>query len=166
MNKQSQNFTLNLWVIQKWQVDHHIFLQELMATASKLGVSEDLVRHKFIHALPTSIFPVIATQKYLSLPQLGSLADELMPFINEETSHMLSTPSTLSRHNKHSNNKATNVVRPFHDNQRLRVCRWHIYNGERSRTCKSWCKWPDKSNCKVQPTSSRYSLPIPQTPEN
>ena len=88
-------------------------LQKLVPTASKLGVTEDFVRHKFIHALPTSIFPV--TQKSLSLQQLGSLADELMPFINEETSHMVSTPSTLSLHNKHSNNdsnnKATNVVR-------------------------------------------------------
>ena len=90
------------------------FLQELMATASKLSVSEDLVRHKFIHALPTSIFPLIATQKSLSLQQLGSLANELMPFINKETLHMVSTPSTLSCHYKHSNNdsnnKATNVV--------------------------------------------------------
>ena len=121
------------------------FLQELMATASKLGVSEDLVKHKFIHALPTSIFPVIATQKSLSLQQLGSLADEL--FTNKETSHMVSTPSTQSRHYKHSNydskNKATNVVRPFYDNQRPRVYRWYIYYGERFSTCKPWCKWPE-----------------------
>ena len=53
-----------------------------------------------------------------------------MPFTNKETSHMVSTPSTLSRLYKHSinnsNNCATNIVRPFHDNQHPRERRWHV----------------------------------------
>ena len=55
------------------------YLQELNEIASKVGVADDLVRHQFIQALPSTISIVLAAQKDLTLPQLGKLADELSP---------------------------------------------------------------------------------------
>ena len=142
-----------------------IFLQDISNTAQKLGITGDLVRHKFIQALPSSISPVVATQKDLSLQQLGKLADELMPFAQSQcmavqpaaTSKSASNPSTAST--KTSSSIPTGV-RPFNSNQRPVVCRAHIYFGEKARTCKPWCRWPDKKNTSVLP-SSRSSSPAP-----
>ena len=53
-------------------------LATLQRTASKVGLSDDLVRHKFLHTLPSAVAPVLAAQSTLSLAQLGSLADELV----------------------------------------------------------------------------------------
>ena len=57
------------------------YLQELMDTADKVGVGEDLVKHQFTSALPPSTAPVIAAQKGLTLQQMGTLADELLPLL-------------------------------------------------------------------------------------
>ena len=40
-------------------------------------------------------------------------------------------------------------LRPFSPDQRPRVCRRHLYFGENSRTCKPWCRWPNKRSCTV-----------------
>ena len=57
------------------------FLHELRDTASKIGVGEDLVRHKMIKSLPPSIGAVLAAQRDLTLTQLGQLADKLVPLM-------------------------------------------------------------------------------------
>lgn len=41
-------------------------MRELMATANKVGVREDLVRHSFAQALPLTIKPVIAAARNLN----------------------------------------------------------------------------------------------------
>ena len=58
------------------------YLQEMLSIAKRIGIGEEIVIHKFLQALPATIFPVIASQKELSPTQLGKLADELMPLLN------------------------------------------------------------------------------------
>ena len=55
------------------------YLHEMLSVAKRIGISDDIVRHKFLQALPSTISPVIASQKDLNHTQLGRLADELMP---------------------------------------------------------------------------------------
>ena len=55
---------------------------EMLAVAKQIGISDDIVRHKFLQALPSTIYPVITSQKDLNHTQLGKLADELMPLLN------------------------------------------------------------------------------------
>ena len=74
------------------------YLHELMATASKIGMREELVRHKFIQALPTEITPVIAAVKNASVYELGTLADEIVSFLNKKYVHNV-TASPPSRSN-------------------------------------------------------------------
>ena len=58
-----------------------IFLHELMATAERIDVGDDIVRHKFLDAVPDSIRTVLASQKSLTLLQLGQLAYDLTPYV-------------------------------------------------------------------------------------
>ena len=57
------------------------FLHELRGTASKVGVGDDLFRHKMIKSLPPTVGAVLAAQRDLTLTQLGQLADELVPLM-------------------------------------------------------------------------------------
>lgn len=142
------------------------FLQDISSTARKLGVSEDLVRHKFIQALPSSISPVVATQKTLSLQQLGKLADELMPFAQSQCFMVKPDDPSSSAGRSSSSTKSANSssipagIRPYSSDQRPLVCRSHIYFADKARTCKPWCKWPNKKNTSMLP-SSRSSSPAP-----
>ena len=52
----------------------HTFFQ----VAKRMGTREDIVKHKFLQALSSTISPVTASQKDLNPIQLGRLADELM----------------------------------------------------------------------------------------
>ena len=141
-----------------------IFLQDISNAAKKLGITDDLVRHKFVQALPSSISPVVATQKELSLQQLGKLADELMPLAQ---SQCLAVQPEVTSKSPSSSTSSTRTyssiptgIRPFNSNQRPVVCRAHIYFGEKARTCKPWCRWPNKKNTSMLP-SSRPSSPAP-----
>lgn len=58
-----------------------IFLGELRGIADKVGVGEELVRHKFLQSLPTGIAAALASQRDMPLTQLGKLADELLPLV-------------------------------------------------------------------------------------
>ena len=154
-----------------------VYLQELNATANKIGVGEDLIRHKFIQATPSTISPVLAAQKSLTLQQLGTLADELMPYFG--SNNVLNIKSQNDRHqrtnynepsqqeNPHLNRPTNQAhcpvgLRPYSESQRPKVCRAHLYFAEKARTCKPWCRWPDKKNCNMQP-SSRPSSPARQS---
>ena len=165
------------------------FLHELRDTASKVGVGEDLVRHKMIKSLPPSVGAVLAAQRDLTLTQLGQLADELVPLMQTSclVAHSHSDrrptrrspspsdrwqPNYGSRYRSRQNSPhpehrddAPVGLHPFHDGQRPRVCRAHIFFGVDAKTCRSWCQWPDKINAKIRP-SSRPSSPRPSHTEN
>lgn len=138
------------------------YLRELQSLATKAGIGQcgDLIRHKFLNALPREIAPALATQKDLTLTQLGSLADELKPMthnihIAENTSYK--KPQNFSYNNNRevrvNQNEATSSLpigfRPFNAKQRPKICRAHIYFASAARTCKPWCKYPEKQGCKI-----------------
>ena len=58
-----------------------LYLQELQTLARKasIGKCQNLLCHKFLSSLPQTIAPAVAEQTSVSLVQLGSIADELMP---------------------------------------------------------------------------------------
>jgi hypothetical protein len=73
------------------------YLQELNSIAARVGVSEDLVRHQFEQALPPAISPVLAAQRELTLQQLGTLADELSPQLNNQIMLVSGQPTRRSQ---------------------------------------------------------------------
>ena len=143
-----------------------IYLQELMSIARKVGVGDDLVRHRFVQSLPQSISPVIASQQDLDLSRIGKMADELLPLLNHSEVHHVrsnfNSRGPTTRTTDHSSDQPSRIpigLRPFRDGQRPNVCRGHIYYADRSRTCKPWCRWDNKAQCKVLP-NSRAASPI------
>ena len=127
------------------------YLHEMLAVAKRIGNSDDIVRHKFLQALPSTISPVITSQKDLNHTQLGRLADELMPLLNNDKAFVIQQPGS-TKNNSQTNYKGkysqdTLVplgVRPYRSNQWTKICRAHIYFANEARTCKLWCKWPQK----------------------
>ena len=47
------------------------YLHEMLSVAKRIGISDDIARHKFLRALPPTISPVIASQKDLNHTQLS-----------------------------------------------------------------------------------------------
>ena len=58
-----------------------LFLAELREMGDKVGVGDELIRHKFIQSLPSAIAAALASQRELGLSALGKLADELVPLV-------------------------------------------------------------------------------------
>lgn len=146
-----------------------IYLQELSTLAGKVGVHEDLVRHKFLQSLPSSLSPALATQKEVPLRQLGTLADELMPLCKSgdnsaqisQASASSSRPQKFYSKNKNSSNESNDHIpfglRPFTSNQKPKVCKAHLYYASKARSCKPWCQWPQKKPSKIEPSSRNAS---------
>ena len=68
---------------------------------------------------------------------------------------------------RHDDHKASDkfTVRPFYSGQRPRVCNAHVFYGERARTCRQWCRWPNKPRRMLRdnektPAHSRSSSPV------
>ena len=138
-----------------------LFLSELRDIAAKVGVGDNLVRHKLLQDLPPTIGTVLGAQKELTLTQLGKLADELVP-LDKVNCFAASTSASVNKDSfkkQESTSSLPTGLRPFHRDQRPKVCRAHLYFGRRARHCKPWCEWPSKSsNISMQP-SSRASSP-------
>ena len=132
-----------------------VALQEMMALAQKLKVSDDIVRYKFLQKLSPSLSTVLALQRDMSLTALGKLAEELTPYLstNSTSAYNVVAPIDAVQEQRQQKQKcATNEripwgLRPFRDEQRPKICRAHIYFAARARNCKPWCMWPDKSGC-------------------
>ena len=134
-----------------------ICLSNLQKTASQVGVGDDFVRHRFLQSLPSNISPVVAAQTNLNLYELGKLADDLFAMTDLKT-HVNVIENRSFKHEKRRptiQDTPTRLsgVQPFHSGQRQRVCRAHIYYGPNARTCRQWCTWPAKDQCRVQPNS-------------
>jgi len=135
---------------------HSVYLAEMQHLATKAGLGDDLVRHRFQQALPPTVAPIIAAQKTTPLEDLGKLADELCSLTNKlainhvprsNTSH-----SRTHREQSHSTNRSNSFstgLTPFSPDQKPKICRAHIFFADKAKTCCSWCRWPDKSSCKV-----------------
>lgn len=141
------------------------YLAEMGRLAAKASLSEDLVRHRFQQALPPTVAPIIATQKATPLDDLGKLADELCSLANDLSINHVPRPDTRTdtRSDTHARNSHTSRsqynrdLQPFSSSQRPKICRAHIFFAERAKTCRSWCRWPNKSSCKV--TQSNRNTP-------
>lgn len=132
--------------------------QELMATADKVGMEEDLARHHFAQTMPSAITPVLAAARNLISNELGILADELLPF--RKTIVQNTTSECYKRQplrTKKPNTEMHTGLLSFYGNQRPQVCCRHLYFGKKSQTCKPWCQWSDKADCKIQPNSRSTS---------
>ena len=99
----------------------------MLSIAKRIGIGEEIVIHKFLQALPTTISPVSASQKELSPTQLGKLADELMPLLN----NINATAFTAQHRTQKTEKSKDNIIlptgiKPFFPEQKAKICRAHL----------------------------------------
>ena len=134
-----------------------------MSIANKVGVKDKLIRHTFIQALLSEVRPVITVVKNATLIELGTLADEIIPFAKSRVVyHAAILNTTKYTRPTGATTRTTYNTGPFYENQEPLICRRHLYYAEKSITCKPWCRWPNKSGCKVMP-SYKPSSPTRQS---
>jgi hypothetical protein len=138
-----------------------LYLQEMLRQATKLNIGDDIVRMQFLKTLPLHVQTTLASHVSLSLQQLAEIANDLVLMVPPTTVMAVSSPSPAATSPATTSRASTNIgLKPFHPNQRPHVCRAHIFYGSRAKTCKPWCKWPNKTNVTLLP-NSRPSSPIP-----
>ena len=136
-----------------------IFMQEIINLAAPIGVGQDMIRHKFIQALPQSISAVIASQTTLDLQSLAKLADDLLPYLNNHNASINNVTNDKKRYDEQPA-YSQQGLRPYSKDQRPKICRSHIFFADKAKYCKPWCRWPNKGNITMQP-NSRPSSPAP-----
>jgi len=138
-----------------------------------LEAEEKIVKSQILAAMPHTIRSALVGHENASLDEFSKIADSMLSITNSQSSNpflvgALSQPNSSQFRafeggrgggwrgeiHKQANydNRNTNFkindnkfsVRPFFSGQRPRVCNAHIFYGERARTCRHWCKWPNK----------------------
>lgn len=122
-----------------------LYLKEI-STASKVGFGDAIVHHKFLQVLLQNIKLVLASQRDLTLAQLGKLADELSVFVSSPCHAVFQKEDipTIASTLPYPSGLASGL-QPFHFSQRPRCCQVHIFRGPKERTCKQWFTWLQKS---------------------
>ena len=137
------------------------WVRELSRKVQNLGVGEDLLRHKFLQALPPSVRMVLVGQKTLTLEQMASLADDMLAHADnvvaavqpQQFQQQSQRPQRNYQqqrcHQQQERSSQPNATRPFSVNQRPKVCRAHLWFGRDARTCRRWCQWPNKTGLNI-----------------
>lgn len=138
-----------------------VYVCDLQRMAEKVNAGQDLIRHKFLEALPPALSTALGAQKSLSLNEMAQMADELMP-LSKPVNNLQVPEARRNQPQKKSHTYETTEIpyglRPYNPRQKQTICKAHIYYNDAARTCKPWCKYPNKQRCKIQP-SSRSSSP-------
>ena len=123
-------------------------LRDISRIGSKIGIDNDLIRHKFCQSLNPGMAAVVAAAKTTPLDELGRLADELQTL--QVSSNVLNVDRRTSSFGKHNpRRRDRSISRSVSDspsrNRRPKICFAHIYFAEKAKRCKPWCKWPKKN---------------------
>lgn len=130
-----------------------VFLQDLKSLGDQLSMSDEFIKVKFLKSLPANIRPAVVTHESDTLEEMAKVADTLLAY--QGSSEGSSVLSVTHNSNKQIgpivNRPQRNVqddsslsytpigIRPFHPNQKPKVCRFHIFYGPRAKYCKPWC---------------------------
>lgn len=153
------------------------FLTAMQIEASKVGISDDLVRHKFLQCLPITVAQILMPHEDMTLQNLAKLADQILPLSVSRGTDQGATSFAAHRGQFNSRQHTDivkdsqflgdfNSVKPFHKGQRPRICRAHIYYADFAKSCKVWCKYPSKSKDLQILPNSRASSPVGRTSGN
>ena len=169
------------------------YLRELRKIAAQLSVDDSFVKLKFLNALPSNIRPLLVTyDDSTSLEELARVAETLLAYgsnnkndnnnTNVSVVKSRSSPSYVSgnsdKFQRGSNSgvprqdyaySSSNIplgVRAFHDSQRPKVCRYHLYYGDKAKSCKRWCILSSTSSNILPDSRPSSRSPSPSTRHN
>ena len=132
-----------------------LFLNEIRKVGQQLGLNDDFLKIKFLKGLPDTIRPIIVAKKDISQAVNVYAVDAPKPQRKESWSSNRSTNNYSNNYSNNRNFKTDHAyqhtrinysvdsvpigVRSFHENQRPKVCRAHLFFGDNARNCKPWC---------------------------
>ena len=152
-----------------------------------LEVEEKIVKSQLLAAMPHTIRSALVGHEKASIDEFASIADSMLsitgsqsssnPFLigavqeeqlcSNRTGQPWRRDHNSGRKFQHDSYFVSNTkfnVKPFYSGQRPRVCNAHIFYGERARSCRHWCRWPNKpqrilKDNEKTPSNSRPSSP-------
>jgi len=155
---------------------------EMKRRFSEVGIPADdtILKSRLLTALPHSIRAALVGHENETLDKYASIADSMMA-VAQISSPLPFTVGHVQSQNYRSNYDGTRPkenrrfqdnrqfkqgVRPFYEGQRPMVCNAHVFYADNARSCRHWCRWPNKpkrilaANEKT-PSHSRESSPVP-----
>jgi len=152
---------------------------EIKRKFADIGITPDeaIIKSRILSALPPNIKAALVGHDSASLDDYVKIADSMMavaapmnnPYAinaipNLDPNNKFHKPFS-QRHNYQNNERNfRSSVRPFYRDQRPRICNAHIFYAENARTCRKWCRWPNKpekllKDFEKTPVQSRSSSP-------
>lgn len=156
------------------------FVAEIKRRFRDIGLTADdaIIKSRLLSALPVSLKSALVGHDDSTLDQYVKIADSMLavvasssPFINvsavQEQQQQHRGRDNYRVQGRHSGQGTSNryAVKPFHPDQRPRICNSHIFFADRAKYCRPWCRWPGKKPQVLQhnqktPTPSRSSSPL------
>jgi len=166
---------------------------EIKRRFAEIGLTPDeaIIKSRILSALPANIKSALVGHDSASLEDYVKIADSMLavaapvnPYSidavsdrgnSNNNSNFSRQSDNVSSNRFHNNHRANNGnrgrqnyyggIRPFHNDQRPRICNAHIFYASHARTCRHWCKWPNKPKKVLQegektPSQSRASSPV------
>ena len=140
---------------------------EIKQKFREVGLQDDdiVIKSKLITAFPSSLRAALVGHDDLPLESFVKVADSMLAVTQTAQP---SNPFQIAPINQKIQNESLqrHTIRPFHSNQRPVVCNAHIFYGDRARTCRHWCRWPNKPKKILAqnfptPSQSRSNSPEP-----
>ena len=114
-----------------------------------LKADDTIIKSRLLTALPTHLRSALVGHEEQSVDQYAKIADSMVavaapatPFSSVNATYSANNDRQPPRNNNFRNNTNRFSVRPFHPDQRPKICNAHIFYGERARSCRPWCRWP------------------------
>jgi len=142
-------------------------VSEIRRRFAEIGITADeaIVKSRLLSALPINLQTALVGHDDVSLEKYASIADSMIsvaaaesPFVNVAAMEQRRRPENTQHFSR------ANTVRPFHPDQRPRICNAHIFYADRAKTCRRWCKWPGRrprqlNDNAATPAQSRSATP-------
>jgi len=162
------------------------FVSEIKRRFTDVGLTpdDDVIKARLSAALSPQIRTALVGHDDATLDNYVKIADSMLAVAqpNNNPFHMGEIRSALPHsENQHPHSYSSHQfrqsnapppprtsqtdVRPFYSGQRPRICNAHIFYAERARTCRRWCRWPQKprhilKDSDKTPRQSRPSSPL------
>jgi len=123
------------------------YVNELKRKFAEVGVApeEAIIRSRLLSALPNNIRAALVGHDGESLEAFARIADSMVAVAgHQSTPYHVGHVSSDQRYSQNSSGATKSGFRPFYSDQRPKICNAHIFYADRARTCRHWCRWPNK----------------------
>ena len=102
-----------------------------------LTVDDSIVKSRLISALPSSIRAALVGHDQMPLEDFAKVADSMVAVMTSTTPYASVNEAAVQQQRNPNQQQFNNsTARPFHANQRPKICSSHIYYASVARTCR------------------------------